>query len=95
VLARYGGEEFIALVQDADAAGGHVVAERLRSAVEGLRIEHPDSPFGVVTVSVGVAGATPAGDAAATGLVKAADRALYEAKCAGRNQVRSLPADAA
>jgi len=95
VLARYGGEEFIALVQDADAAGGHVVAERLRAAVEALRIEHPDSPFGVVTVSVGVAGATPTGDATATGLVKAADRALYEAKCAGRNQVRSVPADAA
>jgi diguanylate cyclase (GGDEF)-like protein len=95
VLARYGGEEFIALVQDADAAGGQVVAERLRSAVEALRIEHPDSLFGVVTVSIGVASAAPADDAVATALVKAADRALYEAKCAGRNQVRTLAADAA
>ena len=91
VLARYGGEEFIALIQDADAAGGQVVGERLRAAVEGLRIEHAGSPFGVVTVSVGVASATPVGDAAAASLVQAADSALYEAKCAGRNQVRGLP----
>jgi diguanylate cyclase (GGDEF)-like protein len=90
VLARYGGEEFIALIQDADAAGGQVVGERLRAAVAELRIEHRSSPFGVVTVSVGVASATPIGDAAPTSLVQAADRALYEAKCAGRNQVRGL-----
>jgi len=91
VLARYGGEEFIALIQDADAAGGQVVGERLRAAVEGLRIEHRGSPFGIVTISVGVASATPVGDAAPTSLIQAADRALYEAKCAGRNQVRGLP----
>lgn len=91
VLARYGGEEFIALIEDADAAGGHVVGERLRAAVEALGIEHRGSPFGVVTVSVGVASATPLGDTAAASLVKAADSALYEAKCAGRNLVRSMP----
>jgi len=91
VLARYGGEEFIALIQDADAAGGQVVGERLRAAVEGLRIEHRGSPFGIVTISVGVASATPVGDAAPTSLIQAADRALYEAKCAGRNLVRGLP----
>jgi len=91
VLARYGGEEFIALIQDADAAGGQIVGERLRAAVEGLRIEHRGSPFGVVTISVGVASATPVGDTVATSLIQVADRALYDAKCAGRNQVRSLP----
>jgi len=90
VLARYGGEEFIALIQDADAAGGQIVGERLRAAVEALRIEHRGSPFGIVTISVGVASATPVGDAAPTSLVQAADRALYEAKCAGRNLVRGL-----
>jgi diguanylate cyclase (GGDEF)-like protein len=89
VLARYGGEEFIALIHDADAAGGHVVGERLRAAVEGLRMEHSGSPFGVVTVSVGVASVTPSADAGAASLVQAADRALYDAKVSGRNQVRS------
>ena len=90
LLARYGGEEFIALVQDADEAGGRVVAERLRATVQGLGIPNPDSDVGVVTISVGVAGTTPRADSGATDLVKAADRALYEAKCSGRNQVRSL-----
>lgn len=90
VLARYGGEEFIALLQEADSAGSLVVAERLRAAVEGLRIEHIDSPAGVVTVSIGAASAASQGEAIAASLVAAADRALYEAKCAGRNQVRSL-----
>jgi len=87
VLARYGGEEFIALVQDADVAGARVVAERLRASVETLGVGHPESPFGVVTVSVGVASATPCAELAASTLVKAADSALYDAKCAGRNRV--------
>jgi len=87
VLARYGGEEFIALLHEADAAGARVVGERLRAAVEALAIEHADSPFGVVTVSVGVAGAVLHDAASADALVHAADRALYEAKCDGRNRV--------
>ncbi|MGA0612694.1 GGDEF domain-containing protein [Caldimonas sp. KR1-144] len=91
VLARYGGEEFIALLHEADAAGAMVVGERLRAAVEALRIEHLGSPFGVVTVSVGVAGAILHDDAAAAALVDAADRALYDAKCDGRNRVATAP----
>ena len=91
VLARYGGEEFIALLQEADMAGALVVAERLRAAVQALAIENLGSPLGVVTVSVGSASASVVltTDNLATSLVDAADKALYEAKCAGRNQVRA------
>ena len=90
VLARYGGEEFIALLQDVDAAGAGVVAERLRAAVQALALENAGSPLGVVSVSVGTASGVLSGDAAAASLlVDAADKALYEAKCAGRNQVRA------
>ena len=89
VLARYGGEEFVALLQEADAAGAHVVAERLRAAVQTLGIANPDSPLGVVTVSIGTASAVLPPGAGAADLLDAADKALYEAKCDGRNQVRA------
>jgi diguanylate cyclase (GGDEF)-like protein len=95
VLARYGGEELIALLQEADSAGAMVVAERLRVAVEALRIEHVGSPARVVTVSIGAASTAMRGDATATNLIAAADKALYEAKCAGRNQVRGMTVETA
>ena len=88
VLARYGGEEFIVLLHDSPAAGAQVVAERLRATVQDLRIENAGSPERVVTVSIGVASAELTDEAAAARMVEDADRALYEAKCAGRNQVK-------
>lgn len=88
VLARYGGEEFIVLLHDTDAVGAKAVAERLRATVEGLGIDNAGSPLGRVTASVGIASALLSGEAAATRLTAEADRALYEAKCAGRNVVK-------
>jgi diguanylate cyclase (GGDEF)-like protein len=88
VLARYGGEEFIVLLRDSPAAAAQSVAERLRTAVQNLRIDNAGSPERVVTVSIGVATAELTSDAAAARMVEDADRALYEAKCAGRNQVK-------
>ncbi len=88
VLARYGGEEFIVLLRDSPVAGAQAVAERLRAAVQNLRIDNAGSPERVVTVSIGVACAELTGDAAAARMVEDADRALYAAKCAGRNQVK-------
>jgi diguanylate cyclase (GGDEF)-like protein len=88
VLARYGGEEFIVLLRDSPAADAQSVAERLRATVQNLRIENAGSPERVVTVSVGVASAELTDEAAAARMVENADRALYEAKCAGRNQVK-------
>ena len=93
VLARYGGEEFIVLLQEAGSTGAIVVAERLRAAVEALRIVHPAHPDhspGVVTVSIGAASAALQSCASTESLIAAADKALYEAKSSGRNQVRGL-----
>ena len=89
VLARYGGEEFVALLHEADASGALVVAERMRVAVQALGIENPAGARGVVTISVGAASSPMPAGANVLGLVDTADKALYEAKCDGRNQVRA------
>lgn len=87
VLARYGGEEFIVLLRDSPESGVRLVAERLRAAVSSLGIENLDSPDRIVTVSIGAASAELTDENTAVRLVETADRALYEAKCAGRNRV--------
>jgi len=86
--ARYGGEEFAVVLPDTDAAGAMAVAERLRHEIEALRLPHHESPFDVVTASLGVSAIAPgAGDSPdPLGLVARADRHLYQAKHAGRNR---------
>jgi diguanylate cyclase (GGDEF)-like protein len=88
-LFRYGGEEFAVLLDGANQAAGSALAERLRAAIA-------DSDFqGVwVTVSIGVAEwcATQGSVASALGQ---ADRALYDAKRAGRNQIVAHAGDVA
>jgi diguanylate cyclase (GGDEF)-like protein len=87
LVARYGGEEFICVMPETDVAGALVVAEKLRSAVEELGIEHEGSDAGsFVTISAGVAGTIPEHDAPPSALIFKADQALYRAKRAGRNR---------
>jgi two-component system chemotaxis family response regulator WspR len=74
----------------ANGVAAKEVAERVRLAVERLRIPHADSNTAtVVTVSIGVANWTGQAEQAKTEseLIAAADKGLYEAKQAGRNQV--------
>ncbi|MBV5294602.1 MAG: GGDEF domain-containing protein [Curvibacter lanceolatus] len=82
-VGRYGGEEFVALLPISDLASAQRMAERLRARVEGLPAD-TDTP--ACTVSIGVA-RVQAGDASCDAVVGRADRALYQAKAAGRNQV--------
>jgi diguanylate cyclase (GGDEF)-like protein len=89
IVARYGGEEFIALLQGVDMEGAKVVAERLRGAVRDLGIENLGSPVGVLTVSIGVASGVLDGEVFPQHLIEIADKALYDAKMGGRDQVRS------
>lgn len=79
---RYGGEEFLAILPGTDQAGAIIVAERLRHSIEQMTVDGLR-----VTISVGVA-TIPALDVRRPELlIEAADRALYRAKRAGRNQV--------
>jgi len=88
VLCRYGGEEFAAILPLCPQEEAVMVAERVRSAIEGL----PSGGEGVlpcpVTVSIGVA-SFPHPSTTPTGLQRAADEALYEAKRRGRNRVEA------
>jgi diguanylate cyclase (GGDEF)-like protein len=85
VVARTGGEEFLLLLPDTDAAGGTIVVEGLRQAVEAMQLEFEG---GVIrtTLSAGVTQCLPRGDTW-TAMLNRADRALYGAKGAGRNCV--------
>ncbi len=84
-LARMGGEEFLMLLHRPDEALAEEMAERVRSGVQALGIAHDGSPWGVVTVSVGLVHGLPGMDYAQVFLV--ADEALYRAKHGGRNRV--------
>jgi two-component system cell cycle response regulator len=94
-IARYGGEEFVVLLPQTPGRHAREIAERIRSSI-AARQGLVEAGAGGVTVSIGLAmlpgagstdppGADPAALAAA--LVAAADRALYQAKHAGRNRV--------
>ena len=89
LVARFGGEEFVVLLPVTDHEGAVALAERMRLAVTDLTIGHPGSLHGRITVSIGVASCRPLGGETSSDLIKAADLALYAAKRAGRNQVKS------
>lgn len=85
---RFGGEEFAVLLLDVDAATAARIADRVRRRVAGLRIDVPDGTPGTVTVSIGIA-SYPTDGQQLDELLHAADLALYEAKRAGRDVVRT------
>ena len=93
VCARYGGEEIAILLPETTVASAHEVADRVRRAIERKPIAHAGKSI-AVTASFGVAG-YPESTAVRDGLFPAADRALYEAKDAGRNCVRNATGDIA
>lgn len=92
-VARYGGEEISVILPSTSTAGAAETAEKVRSAVEALRLSHEGNPEGAgwVTVSVGVATAVARRGEPVEGmpeaLVEAADSAMYRAKNEGRNRV--------
>lgn len=87
IVGRYGGEEFLVVLPECDARGMAIVAEKIRSNIEGLGFVHASSPFGVITISVGGVYVAPGMGGNANDYIKLADEALYQAKRHGRNRV--------
>jgi diguanylate cyclase (GGDEF)-like protein len=86
LAARYGGEEFIVVLPDTGTKGCHLVAERIRKAVEKMVVPSgTDKPLPKITVSLGIA-VYPDHAKTFEELLQASDKALYESKRAGRNR---------
>ncbi len=85
VVARVGGDKFAVLLPETDLDQARMAADRLRQAVAARPIACSDTHM-LVTVSVGIAQATLS-MAGMDAMLRAADRALYQAKSAGRNRV--------
>lgn len=92
LVARYGGEEFSILLSDTSAEAAASMASSICQAITAEQIEHNGSPFGHVTISIGVATAYPGKDGfSLQKLFRDADEALYNVKNNGRNQHATLP----
>ena len=94
LAGRFGGEEFALLLPQTSAADARQIAERVRVHIEETPIsvsEEPEAESLQVTVSIGVAALGTTWERTTgsqlTDLLAGADRALYQAKNAGRNHV--------
>jgi len=87
IVGRYGGEEFIVLLTKTPPENARVFAERVRAAIEESELKL-ETGIAKMTASIGIAGVA-AQDPHISGrdLIIAADKALYAAKDAGRNQI--------
>ena len=91
--ARYGGEELAVILPHTDLEGAYAIAERIRVAIESLRVPRIDSQGSLrITASLGVATSV---DADKDALIAEADAALYEAKRQGKNRTVRAPIEAA
>ena len=100
VVARFGGEEFVILLPETDLKTAHHVAERMRLALETSPVSLEDGRTAGITASLGVAEverkeASTDLEGAVMDVISFADRAMYQAKSSGRNQVRAAENSAA
>ena len=89
LVARYGGEEFAVVLPGIDGRRAELYAERLRRRIWRLAIGHDASIAERITISGGVATIPRGMVVTPDELLHAADKALYRAKCQGRNRIAS------
>jgi diguanylate cyclase (GGDEF)-like protein len=85
---RYGGDEFVVLLPETDIVGAFVVAEKIRVGAEELELTL--GAESQVSVSIGLV-SHPEDGLSAEELMVAADRAMYQAKSLGKNQISGNP----
>ncbi|MCL2190939.1 MAG: diguanylate cyclase [Treponema sp.] len=85
--ARWGGEEFIGLLPGTSLDGALEIAEDIRKNVENMEIAHNNGRSSKITVSIGVSTQKPSQSTWTDSFISMADKALYNAKSAGRNRV--------
>ena len=86
LAARYGGEEFVVMMPETPADWALMIGNRLREEIANTPFDFGQPEGGIpVTVSIGVATSKP--DQTPAQLLEEADKALYDAKAGGRNQV--------
>ena len=83
---RYGGEEFAVILPDTDAKKAKTVCERFRETVAGHPFKHNLTQFNI-TISMGITSYNSSMDQSPVEILELADKALYQAKEAGRNQL--------
>uniref|UniRef100_Q0HZQ5 Diguanylate cyclase n=1 Tax=Shewanella sp. (strain MR-7) TaxID=60481 RepID=Q0HZQ5_SHESR len=87
LVSRFGGEEFAIILPNTTADGALQVAENIRDAVTSIGLAWEGKPI-PLTVSIGVSADVISNDQHSTELLEQADKALYQAKNSGRNQVK-------
>lgn len=93
LAARYGGEEFALVLPETDSVGAMHIAAAAQAAVSGLSIAHRECSTGaVVSISIGIAALGEGEALTPQQMIAMADKALYQAKDAGRNRIVLLDA---
>ena len=85
VAARYGGDEFVILLSDTEPEGALVVAEKLRTDISNLAVGSAERPART-SASIGVV-TYPEDGTTMEALIADVDKAMYEAKRRGKNQI--------
>lgn len=87
IVARYGGEEFAVILPDATESDAMQVADRILRDIRDLKLAHKASPVAShLTMSLGVSVCVPDKSGSPSGLIRAADSALYLSKEMGRDR---------
>ena len=85
-VARYGGEEFIVLTKRMNSKDVYAIAERIRENIQGHKLYNKNSQEILFTISIGITSLLVE-DATIYDVINRADKALYQAKSNGKNQV--------